>query len=621
MSSASSLAEQVHREVTACIGCHDCLLACPLPEASSVSIAELNDAIRLPVLRAENVIRFVTACTQCRQCVPACPADLSRADMVLFNKMKVEDVVPDHHMAIHAHGRLVPAGMTLDELVSRLAALRLFAGVARADLRRLALKVTLRGLAPGEPVCHEGEFHERLRVVLHGSLEQSAVAMGGGGRVRILVLGPGSFFGEMAILGDQAEPFAVTALDTSVIVEAPKAAVVRLMEQSPPFRDTLESLYARRALFTYAMRPAALGGLPAAVIHELLSKAELMPLKSGHVLFREGAPPSDVFLVRSGFLRVTRGPRAQPVSGQRVASGGAAHRSSSDRDAVLVYFREGDLFGALSLLAREPGQPFTVQAASRAELIRIPGAAFRAAIARHTEARSLWHADALRSERTARAQAQNHGSLARQAADAPPPSLAGPASAVPLSWDVLVEEGLVQGREIFVVDQTRCTQCNGCVDACGRRHGNSRIELRGLSIGNYLFPTACRHCDDPVCLLCSVNGIVRRPSGEIAIVEDDCIGCGACADRCPYGNIRMHPVEPPKRGVFGSLVDFLRGSGPEAHDGGHDPKVARKAVKCDLCAGHDDYACVTACPVGAAFRVDPASMFEGDVFAPARSSR
>ena len=39
---------------------------------------------------------------------------------------------------------------------------------------------------------------------------------------------------------------------------------------------------------------------------------------------------------------------------------------------------------------------------------------------------------------------------------------------------------------------------------------------------------------------------------------------------------------------------------------------ARVAVKCDLCAGYDDYACVTACPVGAAFRIDPVQAFNRD---------
>ncbi|MBX3191664.1 MAG: 4Fe-4S dicluster domain-containing protein, partial [Labilithrix sp.] len=124
------------------------------------------------------------------------------------------------------------------------------------------------------------------------------------------------------------------------------------------------------------------------------------------------------------------------------------------------------------------------------------------------------------------------------------------------------------------------------------------------------FPTACRHCDDPVCLLCSVNGIVRLPSGEITIVEDNCIGCGSCAERCPYGNIRMHAVDAPREGFLLKLLGVLGlGAKREALEE-LKPGARRVAVKCDLCAGYPDYACVTACPVGAIFRVDPGKSLE-----------
>jgi Fe-S-cluster-containing hydrogenase component 2 len=175
-----------------------------------------------------------------------------------------------------------------------------------------------------------------------------------------------------------------------------------------------------------------------------------------------------------------------------------------------------------------------------------------------------------------------------------------------LEAEVLVEAGLAKGHEILVIDQERCTACSNCIDACERRHGNSRLQLRGIQVDTYMFPTACRHCDDPTCLMCSVDGIVRLPSGEIKIVPENCIGCGSCAQRCPYGNISMHAVEKPKPSLLVSLLDFLAtGSLRERALEAVDSKAARVAVKCDLCAEYSDYACVTACPTGAAFRIDP----------------
>ena len=66
-----TLAHKAETEVMACIGCNDCMLACPLPQAKLVTIAELNDGVHLPVITNPRVAEFVTACTQCRQCVPA----------------------------------------------------------------------------------------------------------------------------------------------------------------------------------------------------------------------------------------------------------------------------------------------------------------------------------------------------------------------------------------------------------------------------------------------------------------------------------------------------------------------------------------------------------------------
>jgi len=63
----TKLAADVMDQAMACIGCNDCLLACPLPDARQITIGELNAAIHQKVIQEPNVIQFVTACTQCQQ--------------------------------------------------------------------------------------------------------------------------------------------------------------------------------------------------------------------------------------------------------------------------------------------------------------------------------------------------------------------------------------------------------------------------------------------------------------------------------------------------------------------------------------------------------------------------
>jgi len=49
---------RVEAESMACIGCNDCLLACPIPQSKFVTIAELNAAIFLPTIDHRHVAEF-----------------------------------------------------------------------------------------------------------------------------------------------------------------------------------------------------------------------------------------------------------------------------------------------------------------------------------------------------------------------------------------------------------------------------------------------------------------------------------------------------------------------------------------------------------------------------------
>jgi CRP-like cAMP-binding protein/Fe-S-cluster-containing hydrogenase component 2 len=566
-----ALRSEVEREIMACIGCNDCLLACPLPEAKQVTIAQLNHAVLDEQIVSADVIGFVQACTQCQQCVPVCPADLHRADIVLYNKLKVEEVAADHEMPLQVGPSITGSGWSLDALANHVASLPLFSGVEPDVLRRMLQSTTLRRLEPHDVLVREGEFHERLFVVLDGSVEQTTSSTTSD-RTRILLLGPGSFHGELAVMGNQEETYTITCVLPATVLEFPKATVFRLMNEAPAFKATMEDLYQRRAIWTHARTSPLLAALPEEAVEDLLSRAQFRVLRPGAVVFREGDQPGDLHLVRTGFLRVAR-------------------RFGSD-ERVLQYFREGDVFGAVALLFNQL-QSATVSANTRSEIVTIPGAAVTALLERSPDLRKTLIAESTKAEE-----------VILQMGSAPRPDPKDRATSMMMSLEGLVDRGVMQGHEVLLIDTSICTDCNNCVDACGRRHGYSRIERTGLQLGNMLFPSACRHCEDPVCLLCSVNGIVREPDGEIRIVPDNCIGCGACAERCPYDNIQMHELTEQKESGFLSKL-FRRAGEPSAED----QLKQRLAVKCDLCAGYDYYACVHACPVGAAMRVDPVEVF------------
>ena len=143
-------------------------------------------------------------------------------------------------------------------------------------------------------------------------------------------------------------------------------------------------------------------------------------------------------------------------------------------------------------------------------------------------------------------------------------------------------------------------------------------------------------------MLCSRAGIARLPNGEVYIT-DSCIGCGICAERCPYDAIAIVDVEDRfEREVASGWQRFSeifqKGLVTERHrrklpvlnelalssgkgsvmrgpldmpqqSSGYEEMRKKVAIKCDLCAGYNDQACVQACPVGAAFRVQPSVFF------------
>ena len=96
---------------------------------------------------------------------------------------------------------------------------------------------------------------------------------------------------------------------------------------------------------------------------------------------------------------------------------------------------------------------------------------------------------------------------------------------------------------------------------------------------------------------CPVGSIRRKNSLEI-IIEDWCVGCGLCADQCPYGNLNLHS--------FNTTEEDPDNPGKKI------ATVREKATSCDLCHEHESPSCVYACPHDAAHRVNGQEFFSRD---------
>ncbi|MBI2375861.1 MAG: 4Fe-4S dicluster domain-containing protein [Deltaproteobacteria bacterium] len=185
--------------------------------------------------------------------------------------------------------------------------------------------------------------------------------------------------------------------------------------------------------------------------------------------------------------------------------------------------------------------------------------------------------------------------------------------------DFFVREGLEYARAVKVIQTDKCIDCDECVIACEQRHGISRIERFGPSLGLIQFTLNCRTCEDARCIPeCNFDAIDLDVERHEVVVYDNCVGCTKCAKACPHEAIRMVDIVAPDIDIVDKVREAHEANRPKTviAKGEERPKEKKKpkrvANKCDHCLGYDDMACITACPTGAIIQIDPREIFRRD---------
>lgn len=104
----------------------------------------------------------------------------------------------------------------------------LFGGLSDESLERLASQLPELRAEPGKVLVSEGDLSTEMFVVIAGELEVVKRAADGT-NVRVALLGPGDWFGEMAIIDVQPRSASVRTLAPSVLLSMTADQVERLL--------------------------------------------------------------------------------------------------------------------------------------------------------------------------------------------------------------------------------------------------------------------------------------------------------------------------------------------------------------------------------------------------------
>ena len=396
-------------------------------------------------------------------------------------------------------------------------------------------------------------------------------------------LGPGDLFGEMTCRTYQPRSATVQTREPCVMVEMLRVILDMLVGNRQPsdltkattkvkmptfkgtsFKAELDKKYRERSLSNQLRSVPLFASLSEEFIEYLRQNVELVSCNQGQIICKEGEDADAFYLIRSGAVRVS----------QHMPGG----------EIVRTYLSRGDYFGEIGLL-RSIKRTATCSALDAVDVVKMPAAEFNLMLEKFPDVRAQLEPVA----------------AARLASDQQKMAPAG------IRLDDFLNQGLFEAQNLLLIDLDNCTRCDACVRACATAHdGVSRLLRDGLRYDHVLVATACRSCRDPLCMTqCPVGSIRRKENLEI-IIEDWCIGCGKCAELCPYGNINMHPLETIKE--IKTEIKGKDGAPPQVKIE-RKKMTAYKANTCDLCTQLSIPSCVYACPHDAAKRVDPQRFF------------
>ena len=454
--------------------------ACPLESANAefnpVTIGALNVYAMGSGKENSTTLDFVDQCTQCQQCVPVCPVDIHRSRIVLWNKLK-RSPEPEKHIVIQqGKGTPFESTVTVGQLANEFSDHPVLGCLSETELIRLFSEARYRMLADGEILFNEGAYLDNVWFVLEGCLE-TGMATERNPFETTVVLIAGHCVGEASVLADQPTEYGARSSNATTVMGLSKYSLQAIMKLpsagAKEFKQRMENLYANNSVEAFFIKQPALKEVEHDVITKVVQVFSAERYLPGSLILTEQESKEQFGIVKRGFVKEIR--------------------MRDGREIVSNYLQVGDAFGVIegektggdnaflkrgTLVRYEAGTASEVLTANVDEL-RSKFPVFTSILA------SKWKTDDAARDRLDEGCLVGHEGLA----------------------DLSEASDVLHASKLLVINTETCVDCDNCVSACQRRHGHARLDRRGSGrqIGQFQIPASCFHCEDPVCLLCSVD--------------------------------------------------------------------------------------------------------------------
>jgi CRP-like cAMP-binding protein/tetratricopeptide (TPR) repeat protein len=239
----------------------------------------------------------------------------------------------------------------------------LFDDLPRDAFVELVNRLTYRRYLAGELILQEGEPGRSFYVIVDGKV-RIFKKMPDGAELELATLGEGAFFGEMALLSGAPRTANVSAEVDTELLEVSDSVLRRLARTHPHVVKSLKSFYRQRLLSNVMAISPLFKDFGPAERRQIVEKFRLRQAAPGEIVIKEGAQSDGLYVVLHGTVNVA----AQEVP--------------------LARLKEGDIFGEMSLLTRQPATA-TVTAPGNVILLRLPRDQFQELVVTHPQILAL----------------------------------------------------------------------------------------------------------------------------------------------------------------------------------------------------------------------------------------